>query len=78
MQYSSLLMGIIIMFSISVSVQSMISDTKKPKRIIEIVSAPIKCDRRSNVALQFQKDQTELIEAFFAKSDLFTQLKSRL
>lgn len=78
MHYFHFLMGVIVISSIFIPLQSMDMNKKKPKKIIESVNAQISCDRRSNIAAQFQKEQAELIEAFFTKNDVFAHLKPRL
>jgi hypothetical protein len=77
MYYSHVLMGVVVISSISVSVHGMISDKKKQKRTIEIVNAPIACERKGAMR-PFQNNQAELLVSFFEKSDAFALLKPRL
>jgi hypothetical protein len=77
MNWPHLLMGVVVISSISVSVQSMISDKKKQKRTIEIVNAPIACERKVAVR-PFQNNQAELVASYFEKSDAFALLRPRL
>lgn len=77
MHYSHLLMGVVVISSISVSVQSMICHKKKQKKTVEIVNAPIACERKVAVR-QFQNNQAELLASFFENNDAFALLRPRL
>lgn len=58
--------------------QSMVTERKKQKTIIEIVRVPVVCNRSSETVRQFQNDQAELMASFLEKNDLLAVLRSRL
>jgi hypothetical protein len=77
MHYSHFFMGVIVISSMTIS-QSMVTERKKQKTIIEIVRVPVVCNRPSETVRQFQSDQAELMASFLGKNDLLVVLRSRL
>lgn len=76
MHYSHIVMGAVVISAIST--RGMTVEKKKPRKTVQVLSAPVACDRPSLQMRQLQNDRVELVAAFFEKIDPLSLLRPRL
>jgi hypothetical protein len=78
MQYSHLLMGVIVISSNSVFLSAMSVQKKKQKAIVEIVRVPVTVNESQLAGRQLRDDQKHLLAFLVENNDQFALLRPRL